>query len=231
MIRRGRLLGTVALTALCAGCGSSATPVVGPPPAQSTPRTSPGTVTGEIVATRGATTIVETPDGSDSRFSVEAATTVTQQTIDDVSDLTVGSCAFATGERDVRGDVVAARVLITAYGPTGCSRPGAGVGGGSRGAGGAGGPAVAGGEITAIRGMVVTVMGTSGVDHFTAGPTTPVSRLVAADLGTLHIGLCVVVRGTPEPSGEVLARTVAIVPASTGGCFAARGAAAGGPGQ
>ena len=232
MTRHGRLLVTAALAAGCAGCGGGTTPDPGLPPAQSTPRASPGTVMGEIVATRDGTVIVATPDGSDSRFTVDAGATVTQQTIDDVSDLTVGSCAFATGQRDIRGYVVAARVLITAHGPTGCTRPGAGLGGGSRRAGGgAGSTAVAGGEISAVRGMVVTVIGASGVDHFTAGPITPVSRLVAADPGTLGAGVCVLARGTPEPTGEVLARTISIVPASVGGCFAGRGSAAGGTGQ
>jgi hypothetical protein len=80
--------------------------------------------------------------------------------------------------------------------------------------------------------MVVTVMGPSGPDHFTAGPTTPISRLVAADPQTLQTGLCVLARGTPDGSGRVRARTVAIVPASVGGCFAGATAGTGAaPGQ
>jgi hypothetical protein len=231
MTGRGRLLATAALAAACAGCGSATTPVTGLPLEQSTPGVSPGTVMGEIVAIQGSTMVVERPDGSDARFTVGTGTTVTQQTIDDVSDLTVGSCAFATGQRDIRGYVVASQVLITAHGPTGCTRPGAGLGRASRRAGGTGRPAVAGGEITAVRGMVVTVTGPSGVDHFTAGPTTPVSRPVEADTGMLQTGLCVLASGTPDPAGEVEASTVTIVPASAGGCFAGRGAAAGATGQ
>jgi hypothetical protein len=233
MRRRRPLLAAAALAAVCAGCGGSSTPATGSPTPQPTPGRSRGSVMGEIVAIHGTTTTVETPDGSDARFTVDPDTAVTQQAIADVSDLIAGGCAFATGARDVRGYVVAVRVLITAHGPNGCSRPGAGLtlGGSRRTGGAAGGLAVAGGEITAVNGMVVTVMGGSGADHFTAGPTTPVSRLVAADLTTLGTGLCVLARGIPAEAGEVEARSISIVPASVGGCFASGaggGAAAGG---
>jgi hypothetical protein len=219
------LIAGAALAALCAGCGGdTGAPVTGGPTAQPTPPRSRSSVLGEVVAVNGSTATVEGPDGTDSHFTVDGSTMITQLVSDDVSDLAVGTCAFATGQRDIRGYVVGVRVVITAHGPTGCTRPGAplGAGGrtaGGRGSGSGGGLTVAGGEVSAVTGMLYTVTGTSGQDHFTAGPTTPVSRYVDATLQAVTTGVCVVARGPAAGMGPVQARTVSIVPAAVNGCF------------
>jgi len=227
------MLALAAVAAACAACGSDTTPpVTGSPSAQATPA-SRNLVQGEVVAIKGSTATVSTTDGSDATFTVDQNTTVTQFLSDDISDLVVGQCAFATGEKDIRGYVVAVYVRITAKGPNGCTRPSgatAGQGGeaggfrrgrGAAGQGGAaaGGLTTVGGPITAVSGLVFTVSGPSGDEHFTAGPTTPVTKFVNASLSTVHNGMCVVARGRRDSFGKVVAVSLTIVPAAVTGCF------------
>ncbi|HEY2706324.1 MAG TPA: hypothetical protein VGL20_21790 [Candidatus Dormibacteraeota bacterium] len=215
--------------AALSGCGTATTPVTSAPTPTPGPRT---VVAGEIVAIKGNTATVTTYGGTDpgvdSKFSVDATTTVSEQISADIGLLVPGTCAFATGDRDVRGYVVAVRVVATAHGAAGCVRPGVGRAGSRPGARGT--QTTVGGLITGVEAGVFAIRADDGtVDHFTAGAVTPVTRYAQASLDSVHTGACVIARGLLVAGGVLRARSVAVIPAAITGCGAGAASVAAGP--
>jgi hypothetical protein len=110
---------------LCAGCGSDTTA----PATGSTPSPAPGAgrtlVRGEVVAITGGVVTLTDAGHIDVDFELTPTTQVGQQQDADITAVTLGTCAFGSGQR-LAGDVVAAaEVSIEDHRAGGCRRGGA----------------------------------------------------------------------------------------------------------
>ncbi|HEY0410623.1 MAG TPA: hypothetical protein VGE42_10190 [Candidatus Dormibacteraeota bacterium] len=205
---------------LCAGCGSDTTA----PATGSTPSPAPGAgrtlVRGEVVAITGGVVTLTDAGHIDVDFELTPTTQVGQQQDADITAVTLGTCAFGSGQR-LAGDVVAAaEVSIEDHRAGGCRRGGAT-------AAGRGG--LAGGEVTAIAGDTYSVSTGAGPERFKVSLRTRVVRLVSVPASALTPGQCATATGPRTGAGMVAASRVVISPASVGGCFPSGGGFSGGP--
>jgi hypothetical protein len=208
-----------AVAALCAGCGGGTTaPATGSTP-KPTPKANRNIERGEVVAIKGDVVTLTLRDGTDTNFELTPAAQVGQQQTADISDVTVGACAFSFGQRMGPDLVTAAVVVIEDRRPDGCRSSG----GGNAGRGG-----LAGGAVTTIAGDTYSVATSAGPQRFKVSLQTKVVRLVTVPASTLTPGQCVTAAGPRNSAGVVTARRVVISPASVGGCFAPGSAFSGG---
>jgi hypothetical protein len=208
---------TVSLTfvaALCAGCGGgTSAPATGATPSP-TPQAVRNLERGEVAAIKGDVVTLTARDGTDTSFELTPTTQVRQQQTADISEVSVGTCAFGLGQR-VQPDLVEATAVI--IGDHGAG----GAGDCRRGSGGDIGRAgVAGGEVTAVAGDTYSVNSNAGPLRFKVNLQTKVIRLVMVPTSTLVPGQCVTASGPRNSAGVVAARNVVISPASVSGCFA-----------
>ncbi|MDB5113770.1 MAG: hypothetical protein JWL78_840 [Chloroflexi bacterium] len=207
------------VVALCAGCGSDTTaPATGstPPPAPGAGRTL---LRGEVVAITGDVVTLTDAGHIDVDFQLTPTTQVGQQQDADITAVTVGTCAFGSGQRLAGEVVAAAEVSIEDHRAGGCRRGG----GGAAGRGG-----LAGGEVTAIDGDTYSVSAGAGLQRFRVSLRTRVVRLVSVPASALTPGQCATATGPRTGAGMVAASRVVISPASVGGCFPSGGGFSGG---
>ena len=98
-------------------------------------------VRGEVASTSGTTVTVNVTGGGTQTVTVPTTARITKQQQISTSQLAVGQCIVATGQKNSSGTVQARTLSITPKGPTGCTfgggRFGGGFGGGGRPGGGA----------------------------------------------------------------------------------------------
>ncbi|MDB5068359.1 MAG: hypothetical protein JWM18_4793 [Chloroflexi bacterium] len=213
-------LAAAGVVALCAGCGSGTTA----PATNSTPSPAPGASRtlerGEVVAITGSVVTLTDADHLDVDFELTPTTQVGQQQDADISAVTVGTCAFGSGQRLAADLVAAAEVSIEDHRAGGCRRGGGGA---------AGRAGLAGGEVTAIAGDTYSVSTGTGPQRFKVSLRTRVVRLVSVPPSALTPGQCVTATGPHSSAGTIAASRVVISPASVGGCFPSGGGFSGGP--
>lgn len=219
---RTRILALAAggVVALCAGCGSDTTaPATNSTPSPA-PRVSRTLERGEVVAIRDGVVTLTDAAHLDVDFELTPTTQVGQQQQADISAVTVGSCAFSSGQPLAADLVAAAEVSIEDRRAGGCRRGGGG---------GAGRGGLAGGEVTAIAGDTYSVSTPAGPQRFKVSLRTRVVRLVSVPASALTPGQCVTATGPRSSAGTVAALRVVISPASVSGCFPSGGGFSGGP--
>jgi hypothetical protein len=168
-----------------------------------------------------------------------------------VTDIAVGSCVNAQGQKDAVGVVTISQVRVSTAvngacpqgggpggpgGPGGAGGPGGGVAAPGQSARPAGTPRAGQANQVSLRGLVKSVSGTtvtatdaSGATITVTVPTTiKVNIQVAATIADVVVGSCVMANGTKDAGGAVAARSLSIVPAGPGGCFAGGGPGGGG---
>jgi hypothetical protein len=219
MRARTAALAAGGVVALCAGCGSD----TAAPATSSRPSPAPGAgrtlVRGEVVAIAGSVVTLTDAGHIDADFELTPTTQLGQQQDADITAVTVGTCAFGSGQR-LAGDVVAAaEVSIEDHRAGACRR-----GGGATGRGG-----LAGGEVTAIDGDTYSVSTGAGPQRFRVSLRTRVVRLVSVPASALTPGQCATATGARTGAGRLAASRVVISPASVGGCFPSGGGFSGGP--
>jgi hypothetical protein len=192
---------------------------------------------GQLVQINGPTLILSNANG-DSTVTYAATTTITQTATGTVADIIAGSCITATGTKGAGGIVTATSVTLSAAVNGSCTRAGGGFGGG-------GGtfsprpsfsPPAAAAGLTATRGQVKSVIGTSVTVTGATGTTTTidvpttvkVTTSTVVQAAALQTGECLTAIGTKASSGVVAARALTISPAGANGCTAGFGGFGGG---
>jgi uncharacterized protein DUF5666 len=89
---------------------------------------------------------------------------------------------------------------------------GSGLGGVGGNGGGQGGSAV--GQIKSIDGNTITVSTPQSVVKVILTGTTQIEKFVAGSSSDLQVGTRIVVRGTPDSSGNIIANTIQITPST-----------------
>ncbi len=222
---------------LAAGAASAATPVV------------TGFVSGQITSVKGAQFVVKDSFGAvaDSTVSLAHSGTVTERLTVSRSDLTVGACVTANGERATSGSAIDAQRLTIAPPVDGkCTtgsfgRGGSRPGGGTRGpySGGASGgsrPSFSGfggfanfgfafGSVTAVDGNTIEVKGTPfgstkpTTTNVELSSSTQLMAVKTVDASAIKVGACASARGTSTNQGlTVKATSVGISQPVSNGC-------------
>lgn len=235
-MNRPILTGTLLLAGVAmASCGSS------PPAAGGAATTSPSPgprarngVSGELVQVNGTTLVINASTG-DVTVAYSDSTTFLKTSTGTFQDIAAGKCIVVTGSKDASGSVAAASVRLSEK-INGTCAPRQGPGGG--GFGGArptprpdasprpnqGNVAFAGGEVTAVSGVNVTVQPATGPAVTVVVPTTVrVSKSSAALASDLALHQCLAAQGPRDGTGRVAARAISIVPAGPSGCFTGGG--------
>jgi len=231
--------GGVACLAMVA-CGSAAAS------GGSTPSPSPSTggragfarnaAFGQLVQINGSTLILSGTTG-DSTVTYATTTTMTQTSTGTLANITPGVCISATGTKDAAGMLTASTVLLSAPVKGSCATTGFGGGGGSfsprPGAtprpsfsppAGAAGLTAARGLVKSVTGTSVTLTGTTGITTTINVPTTvKVTTSTVIQAAALQTGECVTALGPKNSSGTVAARSLTITPAGANGCTAGFG--------
>lgn len=114
--------------------GASAPSGSPPPQAQNASMTN-----GEVVSVSGTSVTVRDAKGASQTVDVPTTSQVSESLAAAPSDITIGECAFAAGQRTSGGAVAATALTLSPPGPNGCTARGTGGGFGSRGGRGAGG--------------------------------------------------------------------------------------------
>lgn len=198
-----------ALVALCAGCGSAATPATGGPAT----RKAPEVVEGQVVSNRGGTVTLAGVDGIDSQVVAAPRIPVTRIVSADDTDVVPGTCAVAGGG-STGGPLTAAWVLLE--GPAGCAHPGAAL------VRAPAGPTLEG-MVQSVAGPLVTIQGPDGAQRFAITAAAALGRVLDATIADVSDGRCAIARGRQDGSGRLLARHVTLVPPPAGGCFSGSG--------
>ena len=226
-------LAVVACGSAAASSGSTSTPS---PSAGARRGLAGNAAFGQLVQINGPTLILSNANG-DSTVTYAATTTITQTATGTVADITAGSCITATGTKGAGGIVTATSVTLSAAVNGSCTRPG--IGGGFGGGGGGGtfsprpsfSPPAAAAGLTATRGQVKSVSGTSVTVTGATGTTTTIDVPTTVKVTTstvvqataLQTGECLTAIGTKASSGVVAARALTISPAGANGCTAGFG--------
>jgi hypothetical protein len=244
-----------ALLAGCGGIGNAAGGTAGA--AKTSP--SPGrgavgnNVVGQLVKLASGRMTVSDQAGNVA-VSYDSSTTVLQSGTGSLADAAAGTCVTAAGEKDASGAVAATTLQVELNMNGNCTQPGGGFGGGQSpgpgqsprpgGRAGQGSPRPAqspgGGalpaNLTAVRGKVASVSGsTLTVQPQTGAPVTVtvpstarITRLVSSTPARLAVGECITANGQRDSSGTVKARSVLISAPGPNGCTRAGGFGPGG---
>jgi hypothetical protein len=199
-----------------------------------------GSVSGPVTAVKGTTFKVKTtlsPTGT-ATISVGSATTITEQVAGTTASVKTGICVMATGQKNAKGVVTAARLSITepvkgscttgfGAGRRGNRPPGAGGGGGGAppagsGGGGFGNSANFGfafGQVTSVKGDSVKVKGTTGTTSVTLAKTTQISQTETVKSSAIAVKSCAFVNGSSTDKGvTVKATDVRLTKPNKGSC-------------
>ena len=246
-LRRRPFIATLALAGavLVVAGASAATPVV------------TGFVSGQVTSVKGAQFVVKDSFGAvaESTVSLANSGTVTERLTADHSDLTVGACVMANGEKATTGGAIdAERLTITSPVDGKCAttgffghgggRPGNGAGGpyagganGGRGSsfagfGGGGNFGFAFGSLTAVNGNTLEVKGTPvgstkpTTTKVELSSSTQLTAVKTVDASAITVGACASIRGTSTNEGlTVKATSVSISQPTSNGCGLASPAA------
>lgn len=216
-----------------AACGS-ATPggsASTPSPSARTGRGLAGNLAfGQLVQITGPTLILSNSTG-DSTVTYAPTTTITQTSTGTVADITAGSCLTATGTKDSSGILTAASVTLSAPTAGSCTTFGGSGGGRTFSPRPSFSPPAAAAGLTAARGKVKAVSGTSVTLTEASGTTTTidvpttvkVTQATVVNATALQTGECLTAIGTKASSGAVAARVLTISPAGANGCTAGFG--------
>ena len=212
-----------------AACGASANT------ASSSPSPGAGNAarngaSGQLVQINGQTLILTGPNG-DTTVAYTTGTTFTKTSTAGLGDVTVGTCILATGVKDAAGTVTATTVTISPKAASGCAArnfvpsPGASPrptptprpsttprpGGQPNGT-------FVSGEVTAVRGISVTVMTQANVTQkITIATAAVISKLATVSAADLQNGECLRANGTRDAAGNVQATSITITPAGPSG--------------
>lgn len=200
-----------------------------------------GTIGGPVTAVSGQTFTLKSslsPKGQ-AKVHVASKTVITHQVNGTRADLKKGTCVFALGQKNKQGVVQASRIMLSqpvkgscnaGFGRPGGRRPGQGAprppqGGGQppRGSRPPGNPAnfgFAGGAITGVDGLVVTVHGQNGSTKVALQSKTQIVKTAAASFSAVKVGLCAFVQGTSGDKGaNVDAQSVRLFTPTSRGCL------------
>ncbi|HVA31223.1 MAG TPA: hypothetical protein VMU58_08125 [Gaiellaceae bacterium] len=228
----GAGLSVLALASMCAafaGTAAAAAPVR-------------GSVSGPVIAVKGSTFKLTTslsPTGT-STVTVSKTTVISAQKTLAHTSLKAGACVMATGAKNAKGVVAAARITLSAPvkgqctsgftrrgpRPAGSGRRPPSSGGGSRPGGGFRNFANFGfafGKIATLKGAVLTVKGTTGSKAVTTTVTvtakTQVEKTVRVNDASISLKACVFVRGTSSDKGVTIkAQDIALSQPTATGC-------------
>lgn len=198
-----------------------------------------GSVFGPVTSVKGSTFTLTSslvPKGK-STVSVSSATVITEQATAARSSLEVGACVVASGSRNSKGVVAAARITLSDPVKGQCSTgfggrrtggqppanrtgttPRRPPGGFTRGTFG-----FAFGKVTAVKGSTLTVSGTRGSSKVTTAVTvsakTQLEKTVRVEPSAITTGSCAFVNGTSGDKGvTVEAERIALTKKTNGSC-------------
>ena len=205
-----------------------------------------GFVSGQITSVKSPQFVVKDTFGAvaESTISLAASGTVTERLTASHSDLKVGACVMANGEKATTGSAIdAERLTITSpvdgkcttgFFAGGGGRPGNGTGGPYGGAayagnepsfGGFGNFGFAFGSITAINGSTLEVKGTPfgstkpTTTKVELSSSTQLTAVKTVDASAIKVGACASVRGTSANEGlTVKATSVSLSQPTSNGC-------------
>src|SRR6202171_1088666 len=165
---------------------------------------------GQLVQINGQTLILTGPSG-DLTVTFSDTTTFTRTSNAVLADVVPGLCVVATGQKDSAGALTAMTVRLSPKATSGC---GAGQFGGNQPPGASprptpsGQPAMAfvSGEVTAAKGIAITVLTASaGSQTITVPTTATVTRTSTATSTDLRTGECLRANGARDTAGTVAA--------------------------
>jgi hypothetical protein len=186
-----------------------------------------GSVSGPVTAVKGTTFKLTTslsPTGT-ATISVGSATTITAQVAGTTAAVKTGVCVMATGQKNAKGVVTAARLSITEAVKGSCTT---GFGAGRRGnrpPGGGGGTPPAGsgrpqggfgnsanfgfafGQVTSVKGDSVKVKGPLGTTSVTLAKATQISQTETVKSSAIAVKSCAFVNGTSTDKGVTVKAT------------------------
>lgn len=188
-----------------------------------------GSISGQVTSVKGSSFVVKDAFGpvADSTVSVTGSSTIIEQVTASSSDLKVGVCVAAIGEKASSGAVTATRITISAAVKGACSSGFFGRGGGgprpgdtppSGGGAGAGGRpgftpgsfgnfGFASGLVSALKGSTLTVHGTTGSTTVTVSSKTQLLEMEKVASSAITVNECANVRGTSSNDGLTVAAT------------------------
>jgi hypothetical protein len=197
------------------------------------------------VQVNGQALILTAPTG-DVTVTVSTTTTFTRTSTAVLADIVPGVCILATGQKDAAGALTATTVRLSPKVSGGCAAAGRFGPNASPPAGAlprptpSGQPAIAlvSGEVTAAKGISITVLTTtSGSQTITVPTIAAVTTTVVAAATDLRTGECLRATGARDAAGTVQATSITITPAGPsgtcvtglgGGGFGGRGGGRGG---
>jgi hypothetical protein len=195
-----------------------------------------GSVAGKVTAISGTRFTITSATGS-SVIVTRTATRFTRNGIGSRSDLAVGTCATAAGEKPKQGLPTAMFINLSPTVNGACAGPGSGqaVPPGPRPRSGQQPPSgqqpngalpfqpenvvFGNGKITAVKVATITVKGPERTVSFLVAATTRISKTNRVTRSAVATGRCALVRGTTTDNGKtVLAQGVALLQAVNGSC-------------
>jgi hypothetical protein len=195
-----------------------------------------GFVSGQVVSVKGTTFVVKNSFGTvgNSTVLLTGSTDLVKQVAARESDVKVGACVTAVGQRPSSGAVEAFRLTITAAVKGKCSTGLFGYGGGYHGsppsgAGRTGAPPAnftgfgnfgfAAGEVIAVKGNTLTVHGENGSTTVALSSSTEITSMQKVGPSAIVVNECASVRGTSGDNGlTVKASNVNLSTPGTDGC-------------
>ena len=220
------LLAVIGITAVSvAACGSSTSgsPTSSNPSSSSASTSAPSSTSGTpsvqgkdhvagLISAVSGTTIQVTQQSGTATVAYSPATTVSEVTPAQLTDVTPGSCVAvrpAGGPPQSGGTVAARTVSINASATGGCQPP--------RGRGGVGG------TVSSVNGNTIVVNATDSNGNTTqtnvqVDNTTTYAKRAVANSQAIAQGKCIAARGTNDSSGTLQATTINLRPATNGTC-------------
>ena len=238
---------TVGLVAVACGSAATAANTASPSPSggRGGAQFRNNGASGQLVQVNGQALILTAPTG-DVTVTVSTTTTFTRTSTAVLADIVPGVCILATGQKDAAGALTATTVRLSPKVSGGCAAAGRFGPNASPPAGAlprptpSGQPAIAlvSGEVTAAKGISITVLTTtSGSQTITVPTIAAVTTTVVAAATDLRTGECLRATGARDAAGTVQATSITITPAGPsgtcvtglgGGGFGGRGGGRGG---
>ena len=238
---------TVGLVAVACGSAATAANTASPSPSggRGGAQFRNNGASGQLVQVNGQALILTAPTG-DVTVTVSTTTTFTRTSTAVLADIIPGVCILATGQKDAAGALTATTVRLSPKVSGGCAAAGRFGPNASPPAGAlprptpSGQPAIAlvSGEVTAAKGISITVLTTtSGSQTITVPTIAAVTTTVVAAATDLRTGECLRATGARDAAGTVQATSITITPAGPsgtcvtglgGGGFGGRGGGRGG---
>jgi len=218
---------TVGLVAVACGSAATAANTASPSPSggRGGAQFRNNGASGQLVQVNGQALILTAPTG-DVTVTVSTTTTFTRTSTAVLADIVPGVCILATGQKDAAGALTATTVRLSPKVSGGCAAAGRFGPNASPPAGAlprptpSGQPAIAlvSGEVTAAKGISITVLTTtSGSQTITVPTIAAVTTTVVAAATDLRTGECLRATGARDAAGTVQATSITITPAGPSG--------------